>query len=239
MDCIASLIDNGSVESSRYFLSRRTVLEMLADRGYDVVQHANLISSLSDFRSRFGQQPNHEDLGFCVSHLSNPSNTVRMFLTSLLALLSSLLCIFPHRFGLQVQVAFAGTDAIKVGTVMEICSRIVDSGNLKSLIIIVQSKITSFAQKKLMNLPYKVEIIRIEDLLINITKHVLQPKYEILTDEEKKALLTKHSLEEKQLPCMLKTDGIARYYGLEKGQVVRITHSGPVVDSHVTYRCVA
>ncbi|BAT93406.1 hypothetical protein LR48_Vigan05g000500 [Vigna angularis] len=213
MDCIASLIDNGSVESSRYFLSRRTVLEMLADRGYDVVQHANLISSLSDFRSRFGQQPNHEDLGFCVSHLSNPSNTV--------------------------QVAFAGTDAIKVGTVMEICSRIVDSGNLKSLIIIVQSKITSFAQKKLMNLPYKVEIIRIEDLLINITKHVLQPKYEILTDEEKKALLTKHSLEEKQLPCMLKTDGIARYYGLEKGQVVRITHSGPVVDSHVTYRCVA
>ncbi|WVY99950.1 hypothetical protein V8G54_026020 [Vigna mungo] len=175
MECIASLIDNASVESSRYFLSRRTVLEMLADRGYDVVQHANLTSSLSDFRSRFGQQPNHEALGFCVSHLSNPSNTV--------------------------QVAFAGTDAIKMGTVMEICSRIVDSGNLKSLIIIVQSKITSFAQKKLMNLPYKVEIIR--------------------------------------LPCMLKTDVIARYYGLEKGQVVKITHSGPVVDSHVTYRCVA
>ncbi|QCD95710.1 DNA-directed RNA polymerase V subunit 5C-like isoform X1 [Vigna unguiculata] len=213
MECIANLIDKGSVESSRYFLSRGTVLEMLADRGYDVVQHANLVSSLSDFRSRFGQQPNHEALGFCVSHLSNPSNTV--------------------------QVAFAGTDTIKMTTVMEICSRIVDGGSLKSLIIILQSKITSYAHKKLMNLPFKVEIIRIEDLLINITKHVLRPKYEILTDEEKKALLTKHSLEEKQLPCMLRSDVIARYYGLEKGQVVKITHSGPMVDSHATYRCVA
>jgi len=84
MECIANLIDKGSVESSRYFLSRGTVLEMLADRGYDVVQHANLVSTLSDFRSRFGQQPNHEALGFCVSHLSNPSNTVRTFLSSLI-----------------------------------------------------------------------------------------------------------------------------------------------------------
>ncbi|KAK7334700.1 hypothetical protein VNO80_26461 [Phaseolus coccineus] len=212
MECIASLIDSGSEESSRYFLSRRTVLEMLGDRGYDVVQHVNLAPSLGEFRSRFGQQPNPETLGFCVSHLSNPSNTV--------------------------QVVFAGTDDIKKGTVMEICSRIVDSGNLKSLIIILQSKITSFAHKQLSNLPYKVEIIRIEDLLVNITKHVLQPKYEILTVKEKEALLTKYNLEEKQLPCMLKTDAIARYYGLEKGEVVRITHSGPMVDSHVTYRCV-
>ncbi|XP_047178029.1 DNA-directed RNA polymerase V subunit 5C-like [Vigna umbellata] len=214
MDCIASLIDNGSVESSRYFLSRRTVLEMLADRGYDVVQHANLISSLSDFRSRFGQQPNHEALGFCVSHLSNPSNTVR-----------------PGR----VCRNRCYKNGNRHGNMQPDCRQ----RKLEIAHNHVQSKLTSFAQKKLMNLPYKVEIIRFEDLLINITKHVLQPKYEILTDEEKKALLTKHSLEEKQLPCMLKTDGIARYYGLEKGQVVRITHSGPVVDSHVTYRCVA
>jgi len=42
-----------------------------------------------------------------------------------------------------------------------------------------------------------------------------------------------------QLPCMLRSDVITRYYGLEKGQVVKITHSGPMVDSHATYRCVA
>ncbi|KAH1225565.1 DNA-directed RNA polymerase V subunit 5C [Glycine max] len=213
MECIAKMTkDNGSMESLRYFLSRRTLLEMLQDRGYDVVQHANLSPSLAEFRSRFGQNPNPQTLAFCVSHLSNPSNTV--------------------------QVVFAGTDDIRKGTVNEICTQIADKGRLKGLILVVQSKMTSFAKKDLESLPFKVEIIRIDDLLVNITKHVLQPKYEILTDDEKKALLTKHNLDEKQLPHMLKTDAIASYYGLEKGQVVKITHRGPVVDFHVSYRCV-
>ncbi|CAJ1959001.1 unnamed protein product [Sphenostylis stenocarpa] len=212
MECVASLTDNESKESIRYFLSRRTVLEMLGDRGYEVVQHTNLTPSLAEFRSRFGQKPNPQTLGFCVSHLSNSSNTV--------------------------QVAFAGTENIKKVTVMNICSQIVDRRSLKSLILIVESQMTSFAKKELNHLPFKVEMIRIEDLFVNITKHVLQPKYEILSDEEKKALLTKYKLDEKQLPYMLKTDVIARYYAWEKGEVVKITHTGPMVDSHVTYRYV-
>ncbi|KAG5124700.1 hypothetical protein JHK82_031437 [Glycine max] len=232
MECIAKMTkDNGSMESLRYFLSRRTLLEMLQDRGYDVVQHANLSPSLAEFRSRFGQNPNPQTLAFCVSHLSNPSNTV---LTTF--------CFLNHLpFSanvILVQVVFAGTDDIRKGTVNEICTQIADKGRLKGLILVVQSKMTSFAKKDLESLPFKVEIIRIDDLLVNITKHVLQPKYEILTDDEKKALLTKHNLDEKQLPHMLKTDAIASYYGLEKGQVVKITHRGPVVDFHVSYRCV-
>ncbi|TKY49688.1 DNA-directed RNA polymerase V subunit 5C [Spatholobus suberectus] len=212
MACIASSVDSGGKESRRYFESRRTVLEMLTDRGYDVVQHSNLTPSLAEFRSRFGQQPNPQTLGFCVSHLSGPSNTV--------------------------QVVFAGTDDIRKGTVSEIYSQIVDRENLKGLILIVQSEMTSFAKKDLESWPFKVEIWRIHDLLVNITKHVLQPKYEVLTDDEKKALLTNYNLEEKQLPFMLKTDAIARYYGLEKGQVIKSTHSGPMIESHVSYRCV-
>lgn len=41
-----------------------------------------------------------------------------------------------------------------------------------------------------------------------------------------------------QLPRMLETDAIARYYGLEKGQVVKVTHNGAFTDSLLTYRCV-
>ncbi|XP_020221110.1 DNA-directed RNA polymerase V subunit 5A [Cajanus cajan] len=212
MACVATWVDRGSTESHRYFLSRRTVLEMLHDRGYDVLHHASLTPSLNDFRSRFGQQPNHQALGFCVSHLSHPSN--------------------------MVQVVFTGSDHIRKGTVSEIFNLIVDRENLKALILIVQSKMTSFARKDLETCPFKVEIFRITDLLVNITKHVLQPKHEVLTDDEKKALLTKYSLEDKQLPLILKTDAIARYYGYEKGQVIKITHSGPLIESYVSYRCV-
>ncbi|KAJ0043878.1 hypothetical protein Pint_18197 [Pistacia integerrima] len=78
----------------------------------------------------------------------------------------------------------------------------------------------------------------ITDLLINITKHVLKPNHQVLTDQEKDRVLKKYSIEEKQLPRMLKKDAIARYYGLERGQVVKVTYSGEITESHVTYRCV-
>lgn len=42
-----------------------------------------------------------------------------------------------------------------------------------------------------------------------------------------------------QFPIMQKDDAIARYYGLEKGQVVKITYKGGMTDSLVTYRCVS
>lgn len=41
-----------------------------------------------------------------------------------------------------------------------------------------------------------------------------------------------------QLPRMLETDPVARYYGLEKGQVVKVTYSGEFIDSLLTYRAV-
>lgn len=41
-----------------------------------------------------------------------------------------------------------------------------------------------------------------------------------------------------QLPMMLESDAIARYYGLEKGQVVKVSYAGGIPHSLVTYRCV-
>ncbi|KAK7271459.1 hypothetical protein RJT34_27385 [Clitoria ternatea] len=207
-ECIQGLGDRGgTLESRRYYQCRKTLLEMLADRGYDVVSHS---LSRDHFRSLFGQQPNPESLSFSLSHLSNPSN--------------------------RVQVIFAGTDDIRKQTILGIYKQIVGAETLNSLILVVQSKMTSFARKELENCRFKVEIIRMNDLLVNITKHVLQPKYEVLTADEKKALLAKYSLEDKQLPYMLKTDAIARYYGLEKGQVIKITYSDAIVESLVAYR---
>lgn len=41
-----------------------------------------------------------------------------------------------------------------------------------------------------------------------------------------------------QLPRMSHNDAIARYYGLDKGQVVKVTYNGELTQLHVTYRCV-
>ncbi|RZC77547.1 hypothetical protein C5167_001709 [Papaver somniferum] len=120
----------------------------------------------------------------------------------------------------RISVIFCGTEKIKKGTIRNLLGLVGEGANLTRLILV------------------SIELFQITDLLVNITKHVLMPKHEILTPEEKKKLLAKYNLDDKQLPRMLVTDAFARYYGLEKGQVVKVTFDSDITSSHVTYRCV-
>ncbi|KAK9282836.1 hypothetical protein L1049_011059 [Liquidambar formosana] len=210
-ECITSYVDDGSVESHRLYLSRRTVLEMLRDRGY-LVPDSELSRSLADFRSEFGPKFDLERLRLCFSLVSEPSK--------------------------KILVIFCGTDEIRKADILAIFRQIVNKESLHRLMLILQSKMNSFARKEADNFSAKVEIFQITELLVNVTKHILMPKHKILTAAEKQILLKKYKLEDKQLPRMLQNDAIARYYGLEKGQVMRVAYRDGITGSLVTYRCV-
>ncbi|CAM0146080.1 unnamed protein product [Urochloa decumbens] len=79
---------------------------------------------------------------------------------------------------------------------------------------------------------------KITELLVNITKHVLKPKHEVLTAEEKAKLLKEYNVVDSQLPRMLENDAVARYHGLGKGTVVKVTYDSELTGNHVTYRCI-
>ncbi|XP_061971723.1 DNA-directed RNA polymerase V subunit 5C [Populus nigra] len=209
--CLTDFVDEGSAQSYRYYISRRTVLEMLKDRGYDVLD-SELNRSLTEFRSVFGNSPDLDSLRFSVSLRSN-----------------------PHK---KTLVMFLGTDEIKTANIRTVYGQILNKESLHGLILILQSKTNHFAKKELEKFPFKVEVFQITDLLVNITKHVLQPQMDILTAEQKQQVMNKYKLEDKQLPRMLESDAIVQYYGLQKGQMVKITYSGEIVDHLVTYRFV-
>ena len=46
-------------------------------------------------------------------------------------------------------------------------------------------------------------IFQITELLFNVTKHILEPKHEILAAEEKQKLLKKYKVEDKQVMSTL------------------------------------
>lgn len=209
--CSSSFVDQGTVESHRLFLARRTVLEMLQDRGY-VVASTDLELTLSSFRSLYGQHPDLERLRISTNLVSDPSK--------------------------KILVIFCGTEPVKLATVQAIFNQF-GKEKLHRMIIVFQNKATSKARDCTENFPlYKVETFEITELLTNITMHSLMPKHEILLEDEKQKLLQKYDVQEHQLPRMLEKDAVSRYYGLEKGTVVKVTYDREISGSHETYRCV-
>ena len=72
----------------------------------------------------------------------------------------------------------------------------------------------------------------------NITHHEFVPKHIILTNEEQEELLEKYSSTINKLPKILKTDPVARYYGMKQNQVCKIIRKSPEVGNYPYYRLV-
>lgn len=93
---------------------------------------------------------------------------------------------------------------------------------IKHIILIVKDKLTSFGLKYLKNSNIKYEIFIRKSLMFNITKHKLVPKHQLLTNEEKNKLIESLQCKLVQLPKILKTDSISKYFNATPGQVFKI-----------------
>jgi len=144
----------------------------------------------------------------------------------------------------QSKSLFFFPDEPKVGvkTIKGYVEKMKDSatGSVARAIIVVQNALSPFAKQAIAEMApkYKLEQFKETELLVNITEHMLVPTHTKLTKEEKRSLLERYKLKESQLPRVQHNDPVARYYGLERGEVVKIVRTSETAGKYVTYRLV-
>ena len=103
--------------------------------------------------------------------------------------------------------------------------------------IVVCKGLTTITKREIENLhPCHIELFSQEDLVINITEHQLVPKHQVLSAEQKKDLLLKYRVKESQLPRISTDDPIGKYFGIRKGQVMKIIRTSETAGRYITYR---
>ncbi|XP_072026027.1 DNA-directed RNA polymerases I, II, and III subunit RPABC1 [Amphiura filiformis] len=196
---------------------RKTVMQLCHDRGYLVTQD-ELDQTLEQFKEQFGDKPSEgrpgrKDLTVLVAH--NDDRTDQMFV------------FFPEE------------PKVGIKTIKAYCQRMQEE-NISRAIIIVQVGMTPSAKQSLGDMApkYILEQFLEAELLINITEHEFVPEHVVMTNEEKSELLARYKLKETQLPRIQQGDPVARYFGLKRGQVVKIIRPSETAGRYISYRLV-
>ncbi|KAJ7593437.1 RNA polymerase [Mycena floridula] len=200
-------------ESAKLWKVNRTIHELVKDRGFQVSDD-ELNMDLQRFRELHASAAGTVDrnrLNFFTN--SATDNTDQIF------------------------VYFSEEKSVGVKTMRKLLS-ILEEKSIQRGIIVFPGNMTSAARKVIvaMSKDYRLEEFSESDLLVNIVHHTLVPQHEVLSPDEKKLLLEKYRLKETQLPRIQLADPVARYYGLRRGQVVKITRPSETSGRYASYR---
>ncbi|GAA5885620.1 hypothetical protein JCM16303_001486 [Sporobolomyces ruberrimus] len=205
------MADEAERETARLFRVNRTIHELVKDRQYQISED-EIKMNLEDFKQQYASGTNALDksrINFAASKEEAE----------------------------QIYVFYAEEASVGIKTMRKFIE-ILETQKINKGILIYKTSMTPSANKVItaMSNQFSIEAFQESELLVNITHHILVPKHEVMTTEEKKQLLLRYRLKDTQLPRIQLQDPVARYYGLKRGQVVKITRSSETAGRYVSYR---
>ncbi|KPA78559.1 putative DNA-directed RNA polymerases II [Leptomonas pyrrhocoris] len=234
-------IGQEKLEVHKCFSILRTSAEMMSDRKYKVAQNV-VPSSLDEFIERYVETVSvSEDTAAAAS--ADPAATVtRRDKRVIRRDKMTLACEREVGEGsvLKAVIYFCPPNHLSSEVVKKIAEDALNE-SYQRVIFVSPSKPNPIVRKTMdtynrSEQDLRFELFEEDELSVNITHHELVPKHTPLSEEELKEVLHAHALELVQLPRILSTDPVARYYGLERGQVVRIERKSMSAGLYATYR---
>ena len=195
-----------------FFNVYKNVNEILKDRGYDVLVAGTVLATLEEFKKRF-------------SGSSSPCSFDRSAM--------NFICQNDKKL---VMVYFSNEISIGKKDIEDIHGKM-KIGKIFHCILVYPKQITSSAVKHIPTMTkYRIETFADDDLIINITKHNMMPKFHVLLPEEKEVLFAETNLRGGELSRISLNDPIAKYYGMVRGDIVKITRKSQTAGLYITFR---
>ena len=236
--------------------SRITILDMLEDRGYNTKPYRKL--SGEDIVKLRASSDTPEALRMDFTHKSEPerkaivhylldniktrvgsgeiTNKLLMSMDDDAAGKNPLAGVDPKTT--EVIIVYRMTDRIVVdkGQADKVTGENTDSYDKAALDAWMRPAPTPENPSALLN--FRLQFWPIQRIVVNPMHHVLQPKFEIVPQEQEKQILKEWCARSKLQFPMIKfhADPVARYLGLIPGQLVKITSASPTAGEYVKYR---
>ena len=212
------------------FNSRKYILEMLSDRGFDVKPLSNYTETEIITLLEKHSQASHltisalSNLDIKLKHTKNNSQIIVKY---------RLDNKFKNTDSLKKQISSIfeenklnkETDCLIILNI----ARVINKPGVKDDPI--QNLVNFFYLKKIY-----VQIFGLENFMFNIYKHIFVPKHVILSKQEGKDVLDKYYITLENLPKIKREDAIAKYIGLRPNDVVKISSFNATTGSGISYR---
>ena len=217
------------ISSQKLFSSRKVILDMLEKRGFNVDTYKNYTiveleamkqNSTSQSKTTSEVQP----LDIMTEQTSDGNKALIKYIFTSKIKVSSVASLL---------IELKENETLTEGDTFILITKDRNIGKAAGQDTIIESQLEALYNEH----KEFVQMIWVDKLITNIMDHEIVPEHNIISSIEKENLLERFNIATyNQLPLILKTDPVAMFLGMRRGDVCRITSPSETSGEYISYR---
>ena len=199
-----------SEEISKLYRVWNSLMKMIQDRDYNVPDEL-IARSQFNFKQILQENPKRSALNTEISRNNDPNSK-----------------IFIH---------FDDSPTVSVPIISSLAQKM-NAEHVQRAILIGKSKISPSAQAAILQVKSYliIEFFQEKELMDLYIERDSAQRHSVLNNDEKQEFLDRYQIQETQIPKMDVNDPIARHYGLQKGEIIKMIKNRETGGKFFTFR---